>query len=1179
MNKAKDNTMGKTLVVGAGLSGIRSALDLAQTGYQVLLIDSADHMGGLVSQLDYQFPTSTCGYCRSLPMFDRDRSSQHCLRKGLVHENIEILLSTELMSVQGEPGDFTVTLKQKPSLVDPSLCTGCGDCEPVCPVLVDDPFNEGLTQRKAIYLPSPQSFPNAWTIDYTACTRCGECERICPVKAIKFTDQDREKFKILVVDDEKIVRDSMKEWLKEEGFSVKTADSGQSALDLMEAGAFNMVLTDIKMPGMDGVELLTKAKQINPEICVIMMTAYAAVDSAVEAMKQGALDYLTKPFDPDVLVSMVLKIYNEFEIAEARVERVDALILSTGTRFFQPEFGKNPYGYGVLSGVVTAMEFERLISGTGPSIKSDAGIESGSDIEAGPDMKSGMTRAELIHPTTQKPVKRIAWFQCVGSRDVQANAGFCSTVCCMISIKEAILARQKFGPDIEAVIFYMDMRTVGKTFDLYRQTAEQEHGVRFVRARVHSLAHESGNRNGSLVARYVDTAGKIHDDGFDLVVLATGQRPNIEMSALAAKNNLDVNSWGFISTRPFSMIETSMPGILASGSVAGLKDISDSVTCASAAALGASKIMVRAGRQTRFDDYGEVSTRLARENPKILIVLCLCDTDLLKILDMATLKAVLERVPELIRTPANEVVHMMDDLCRDTGKKVLKDLIKKTGINRLILGACPAGINQNAVREIATEIGLDSDLVEVLDMVAIVKPYLVKPYSETQAQKATQAVERGLKTLVSRARFKNPVVAERVRSNQSTLVIGGGIAGITSALSIADCGYHVDLVEQSDALGGNLLWMDKTVDGLDIQEYLSAKIQELESHDRVRVHKNSEIVDVERFPGEFASVVKTGDQPEQTIFHGVTILATGASQASLDSAGDGAGQIMVTQKDFETGVQAGRIDPEQLNTVVMIQCSGTREGSRNYCSRVCCIRALKNAVFLKETNPDIQVYILYRDMMSYGFFETYYIQAKNLGVVFFQYDAQNKPMTRIQDDGCLVKTRDLLLDMPVEILADCVIHATGIVPDLPAALAELYGAGLDEFSFFKEADPKFRPVDSMNYRVFSCGMSLKPCNIQEAVTTAEACAARAVQILSHEILVSGKRVAATHTAYCSLCEMCVDACPYGARFVDHVEEKILIDPAACQGCGVCASVCPSDSAFLEGLDSRQMLDVIDMALS
>ncbi|MCD4719294.1 MAG: 4Fe-4S dicluster domain-containing protein [Desulfobacula sp.] len=262
----------------------------------------------------------------------------------------------------------------------------------------------------------------------------------------------------------------------------------------------------------------------------------------------------------------------------------------------------------------------------------------------------------------------------------------------------------------------------------------------------------------------------------------------------------------------------------------------------------------------------------------------------------------------------------------------------------------------------------------------------------------------------------------------------------------------------------------------------------------------------------------------------------------------------------------------------MIQCSGTRDEKRNYCSRVCCIRALKNALFLKSQNPDIQVYILYRDMMSYGFYEEYYTEAKNKGVIFFQYDSADKPVTQLQEDKVLVRTRDLLLDMPVEIEADCVIHATGILPDLPAALADQYGAALDTFHFFREADSKFRPVDSMNYRVFSCGLSLKPCTIEEAVATAEAAAIRAIRILSHERLVSGKIVADTRTATCSMCEMCVDTCPYGARFVDSLEERIVVDPAACQGCGVCAAVCPSGSAVLEGLDRRLMFDVIDMAL-
>ena len=335
--------IGSALVVGAGISGIRSALDLGETGYHVTLIDKAPSIGGVLAQLDYQFPTDHCGMCKMLPLVERDTSSQFCLRKGLFHENIDIMLSTELAALEGEPGTFQATLRQRPTMVDPERCIGCGECSRACHVEVPDEFNAGLTKRKAIYLPVPHNIPNTYVVDMTACTLCGECEKICPTKAIDFGKEAREKFRILVVDDELVVRDSLKEWLEDEGFQVDMAESGEEALKKLNAEAFNLMLTDIKMPGMDGVELLERAREIHRDLPVVMMTAYATVETAVEAMKIGAMDYLMKPFDPDTLVPLIIQLYQNIERTGERQIEVGAVVLAAGFESYDPASGKNNY--------------------------------------------------------------------------------------------------------------------------------------------------------------------------------------------------------------------------------------------------------------------------------------------------------------------------------------------------------------------------------------------------------------------------------------------------------------------------------------------------------------------------------------------------------------------------------------------------------------------------------------------------------------------------------------------------------------------------------------------------------------------------------------------------------------------------------------------------------------------
>lgn len=1155
--------IGRTLVAGAGAAGIRSALDLAQIGYQVLLIDKSDHTGGLLNQLDTQFPSKGCGFCRGLPLFDRDRSSQHCLKRGFFHDNVEVLLSTRIIAIDGEPGDFTVTLKQSASQIDPGRCTGCGKCAEVCPVETDDPYNAGMIKHKAVYLPTPHSFSNAWTIDVKACTRCGACEPVCPANAIHITEQEREKFKILVVDDEKIIRDSMEEWLKEEGFRVAAADSGQKALDMMEAAGgqeFNMMLTDIKMPGMDGVELLTAARQINPDLAVIMMTAYADVDSAVDAMKQGALDYLTKPFDPDLLISMTLDVFEEYELAQGRKEKVDAVVLSEGSDLFDPGLRKNPYGYGRLPGVITGLEMERLLSGSGPE------------------------NGQALNPATGKTVKRVGWIQCAGSRDIQEKAAFCSSACCMISVKQAVLLRKKMavkGLDIETVIFYIDMRTMGKPFEACRQEAENC-GVRFVRARVHTLEQRKGPDGPVLSARYTGLSGNTVEDEFDMMVLATGARPGKQMQKTARENEIDLNEWGFINPLPFSMTRTSRQGIFAAGAVTGFKDISDTIISASAAAMEAVSVMQQAERKTLGDPEDKPSgdiTALSREAPRISIVLCGPGDVGIKDTDIDHIKAEINNIPEVIS------LNRIDPFDTRTGSPAMDDLtaiMEKYKGNRLIIGVGSAHITRSQILAAAKVSGLPAHLLEIL----VMNPH-------TAGKTRGKELARQLRLLVSKARFKNPLPVEQIRlarieTTKNVLVIGGGTAGMTAALFLADAGCHVDLVEKTSDLGGNLLWMERTIGRDNIQAYLAAQIKQVESHSRIDIHKKSCIEGVISHPGGFTSFLtkEATDQPneETAIYHGAVILATGGSQVPLppgqkeeQSVND---NTQFTQKAFQKALAEKRIDPSRLETVVMIQCSGTRnETGGNYCSRICCIHTLKTALELLDKNPGIQVMVLYRDLMSYGFYETWYHKAREKGVLFFQYHPDHPPRVSAMENGVRVSVRDHVLDRPVDIEADAVIHATGIEADLPQRLAQSYGEQLDEFQFFKEADYKFRPVDGSSYRVFSCGLSLRPCTIDEAAATAEAAAVRALAVLRYDSPMSGKTVAHTRQATCTLCEMCIDACPYHARSIDLVEDKIIINPAACQGCGICASVCPSDSAILEGFSPAQMLDMIDMSLT
>ncbi|MGW8303025.1 MAG: CoB--CoM heterodisulfide reductase iron-sulfur subunit A family protein, partial [Desulfobacterales bacterium] len=435
-----------------------------------------------------------------------------------------------------------------------------------------------------------------------------------------------------------------------------------------------------------------------------------------------------------------------------------------------------------------------------------------------------------------------------------------------------------------------------------------------------------------------------------------------------------------------------------------------------------------------------------------------------------------------------------------------------------------------------------------------------------------------LETGIAKLKWVDPEPVLTIPITQKALVIGGGIAGMTAALAVADHGFEVDLVESAEDLGGNLSWLAQTLDGHSPKELLEETVTSVNKHPKIRVHIKSRVVHCSGEVGNFHTTIEDSQDEVHALKHAVTIFATGGTEAATSSYGYGTSPAILTQKELELKLSNHTLDPMQLSSVVMIQCVDSREEPRNYCSRLCCAGALKHALRLKSENPELRIYILYRDMMSYGFYETYYTQARKANVMFIQYHVAEKPQVEAGQKGVKIMTRDPLIGRAIELEADLLVLATGVVPALSPDLAEAYGATVDTDGFFQEAESKWRPVDSLKEGVFACGLTHSPRNIAETIATAEATAQRALRILSRERLPAGRVVAKVRHSICSLCERCIDVCPYQARTIDYENEKVRVNPAMCQGCGSCAATCPSGASVLEGFLERQMLEVIDAVM-
>jgi heterodisulfide reductase subunit A2 len=818
---------------------------------------------------------------------------------------------------------------------------------------------------------------------------------------------------------------------------------------------------------------------------------------------------------------------------------VGSIILAPGFECYDPS-RYDAYAYADLPNVVTAMEFERLLSASGPF------------------------GGHLVRPSDEKEPKKIAWLQCVGSRDIHhCDHGYCSSVCCMYAMKEAVIAKEHSHEELDCTIFYMDIRSHGKDFERFYNKTERD-GVRFIRSRIHSITPVMDSDDVSLT--YVTEEGRIFTESFDLVVLSIGLEISQETIQLCKKLKTELDPYQFIRTDSFKPVATSRPGIYACGVISGPKDIPQSVMEASAAACAAATGLASA-RHTLTREKTTPKTRsVAGERPRVGVFICDCGINIAGVV----------RVPEVLAyaktLPYVEYVEENLFTCSQDTQDKMKGMIRDHHLNRIVVAACTPRTHEPLFQETLTESGLNKYLFEMANI-----RNLNSWVHAGDPDGATKKAKDQVRMAIAKAAFLEPLQDTEVAVSQSGLVVGGGVAGMAAALELADQGYSVFLVEKSPNLGGNARYLNSTWRGEDIRKYLGQQIQRVQEHPKIKSYLSHRIKAVDGFVGNFATtlIIDGKDGEPVTLNHGVVIIATGAEEFRPREYLYTQNSRVLTHLDLDRLMAQQDLMVEKAQSLVFIQCVGSREPERPYCSRVCCTHSLHSALLLKKQNPERDIFVLYRDMRTYGEREELYKQAREAGIIFIRFSSKNKPVVEAEDDSLWVKVKDSILNQEIRIKADLVTLASAIVSTRDHDLAQMFKIPLNEDGFFFEAHVKLRPVDFATDGIFLCGLAHYPKPIDEAIAQAQAAVSRAVTLLSGlKIQVSGT-VAQTHSALCSHCGTCLAICPYTAPAWNEKTDKAEINPALCKGCGLCVASCRSGAITLKGFNQEQILAMID----
>jgi len=828
---------------------------------------------------------------------------------------------------------------------------------------------------------------------------------------------------------------------------------------------------------------------------------------------------------------------------EFRDVKVGAIILSSGLEPFDPKV-KEEYHYGEFANVVTGMDFERLLCATGPY---------GGEILRASDLK---------HP------HKIAWLSCIGSRKVtEGENSYCSMVCCTYSQKHAILTKDH-DPDAECTIFHNDVRSYGKDFERYVDRTEALEGIRFIRSYVAIVREDPVTKN--VILRYSTPDEGVKEEEFDMVVLAVGLCPPKEYAEIAAKFGIELNEHNFAKVDPVNPIQTTKPGVFVSGGFQGPLDIPESVFSASGAGSQVGELLdYRRGNLSTERIYPE-ERDVAAEEPKIGVFVCHCGANIGRIVTVP-------EVVEYAKTLPN-VVYAQEQLfsCATNSAQEITDKTRELGLNRVIVAACSPRTLENLFRDTVREAGINQYYYEMAN---------IREHNswvhQKEKEEATQKAKDLLRMSVARARMLQPLQEFDLPVNNNALVVGGGIAGMVCALSIAEQGHEVYLIEKAKDLGGNANRVHYTLEGLDVQAYLNELKQKIYQNQRVHVYTEAAITEATGYIGNFVTKVKS-PRGETEIKHGASVIAIGAEEYKPSEYLYGQDERVMTQLELEEKIAKEDEGIANAQNLVMIQCVGCRNEDRNYCSRICCTHAVKNALKLKEKNPEAEIYILFRDMRTYGFSEDYYREASEKDVKFIRFEPSDAPQVEpVVEEGrpvLRVTVPDPILGQYMVLDADYLVLSAATLPsEATKEVANQFKVTLSLDGFFKEAHVKLRPVEFATDGVFLCGLAQYPKHITETINQAYGCAGRVITLLSRDTVTASGSVCEVNEKKCMGCGACASVCTYGAIEMRETKQgrKATMNPVLCKGDGLCNAMCPTGAIFLKHYTEDELAAQID----